>query len=57
MSDQIPLQTLGGRPLGPLGVCVAQMGGATNIGRFLDLLGPRGLDVRLAGLCDHAEEG
>ena len=33
------------------------MGGATNIGRFLDLLGPRGLDVRLAGLCDRAEEG
>lgn len=33
------------------------MGGATNIGRFLGLFGPRGLDVRLAGLCDAAEEG
>ena len=30
--------------------------GATNIGRFLDLLGPAGYDVRLAGLCDEAEE-
>ena len=33
------------------------IGGATNIGRFLDLLGPPGMDVRLAGLCDVAEEG
>jgi len=28
------------------------MGGATNIGHFLDTFGPRGLGVRLAGLCD-----
>jgi hypothetical protein len=33
------------------------MGGATNIRSFLDLFGPQGLDVRLAGLCDAAEEG
>jgi hypothetical protein len=33
------------------------MGGATNIGHFLDLFGPRGLRARLAGLCDQAEEG
>ena len=33
------------------------MGGATNISSFLDLFGPRGLDVRLAGLCDAGEEG
>jgi hypothetical protein len=32
------------------------MGGATNIGRFLDLYGPHGLDLRLAGLCDVGEE-
>ncbi len=32
------------------------MGGATSIGRFLQHFGPRGLDVRLAGLCDAAEE-
>jgi hypothetical protein len=33
------------------------MGGAQSIGRFLDLFGPHGLDVRLAGLCDAGEEG
>jgi hypothetical protein len=33
------------------------MGGATNIGSFLDRFGPRGVDVRLAGLCDAPEEG
>jgi len=31
--------------------------GAQAIGRFLDRFGPRGLDVRLAGLCDAGEEG
>jgi hypothetical protein len=33
------------------------MGGAQSIGRFLDLFGRGGFDVRLAGLCDAAEEG
>ena len=33
------------------------MGGARNIRRFLELFGPGGLDVRLAGLCDAGEEG
>ena len=32
------------------------MGGATTIGRFLERFGPHGSDVRLAGLCDVAEE-
>jgi hypothetical protein len=32
------------------------MGGATNIGHFVDLFGPRGLGLRLVGLCDEAEE-
>ena len=32
------------------------MGGARNIGRFLERFGPGGLDVRLAGLCDAGEE-
>ena len=32
------------------------MGGSKNIARFLDLFGPRGRDLRLAGLCDAAEE-
>jgi hypothetical protein len=33
------------------------MGGAQSIGRFLDVFGPQGLDARLGGLCDVAEEG
>jgi hypothetical protein len=33
------------------------MGGATNIGQFLDVFGPAGYDVRLRGLYDAAEEG
>ena len=33
------------------------MGGARNIRRFLELFGPRGLNLRLAGLCDAREEG
>jgi len=33
------------------------MGGAQAIGSFLELFGPQGLNVRLAGLCDAAEEG
>jgi len=31
------------------------MGGITNIGKFADALGPSGMNVRLAGLCDAAE--
>jgi hypothetical protein len=60
VSDRAALETLAerrGRTLGPRGISIVAMGGATNIGRFLALLGPRGLDARLAGLCDAAEEG
>ena len=32
------------------------MGGAQAIGAFLDRYGPRGLHVKLAGLCDAGEE-
>ena len=59
-SDRAALEALAerrGRVLGAQGVAVVPMGGATNIGQFLDLLGPRGLGVRLAGLCDAGEEG
>ena len=38
------------------GVSVAPMGGATNIGHFASALGPRGLGLRLAGLCDEGED-
>jgi hypothetical protein len=59
MSDQSALRTVAsrrGRDLPREGVFVVPMGGATNIGHFLDLFGPRGLGVRLAGLCDEGEE-
>ncbi|MFH8369478.1 TOPRIM nucleotidyl transferase/hydrolase domain-containing protein [Streptomyces sp. NPDC018031] len=44
-----------GRNLAAEGVCVLSMGGAMNIARFAALLGPPGLGLRLAGLCDEAE--
>jgi len=59
VSDQFALEALAerrGRDLDAEGVSVVPMGGATTIGRFLDLFGPQGLDVRLAGLCDAGEE-
>ncbi|MFC5910428.1 TOPRIM nucleotidyl transferase/hydrolase domain-containing protein [Streptacidiphilus monticola] len=58
-SDQVALETLAarqGRDLGAEGVAVVPMGGATNIGRFLDVCGPPGLGLALAGLCDVGEE-
>ena len=59
MSDRVALETLAerrGMALGAQGSSIVHLDGATNIGHFLDLFGPRGLDVRLAGLCDAAEE-
>ncbi|MGW6271492.1 TOPRIM nucleotidyl transferase/hydrolase domain-containing protein [Streptomyces sp. NPDC055060] len=44
-----------GRDLAAEGVCVVSMGGAMSIGRYTELLGPPGLDLRLAGLCDVGE--
>ncbi len=60
ISDQLAVEALAerrGRNLDAEGIAVVPIGGATTIGRFLDLLGPQGLDLRLAGLCDAAEEG
>jgi hypothetical protein len=59
VSDQRAVEALAtrqGRDLDSEGVAIIPIAGATNIGRFLDLLGPKGYDVRLAGLCDEAEE-
>jgi hypothetical protein len=59
ISDQRALETLAdrrGRNLDGEGISVVPMGGAQSIGRFLNLFGPQGLDVRLAGLCDAPEE-
>ncbi|MFI2608403.1 TOPRIM nucleotidyl transferase/hydrolase domain-containing protein [Kitasatospora sp. NPDC018619] len=46
-----------GRDLAAEGVCVVPMGGAMNVGRYVGLLGPQGLGLRLAGLCDEGEQG
>ena len=59
LSDQAAVETLAvrhGRDLPGEGVFVVPMGGATNIGHFLEAFGPRGRGVRLAGLCDAAAE-
>jgi hypothetical protein len=60
ISDQIALQALAerrGRDLAAEGSAVVPMGGASNIRHFLELFGPGGLNLRLAGLCDAREEG
>jgi hypothetical protein len=59
ISDRRALEALAarrGRALRADGVAVVAMGGAKNIGRFLERFGPRGSDVVLAGLYDVAEE-
>jgi hypothetical protein len=60
ISDRCALEALAkrrGRDLEAEGISIVPMGGAQAIGRFLDRFGPQGLNVRLAGLCDAAEEG
>ncbi len=59
VSDKLALEALArrrGRNLEAEAVSIVPMGGATNIRSFLERYGPHGLDVRLAGLCDAAEE-
>jgi hypothetical protein len=58
-SDLCALEALaarGGRDLYRERVSIVPMGGATNIGHFLDAFGPRGLGARRPGLCDAAAE-
>jgi hypothetical protein len=60
VSDQVALETIAerrGRDLAAEGVGVVPMGGARNIGRYLERYGPGGLGLELAGLCDADEEG
>ena len=60
LSDQCAVEALAerrGRDLHAERVSVVPIGGAQAIGKFLTLFGPQGLDVRLAGLYDAAEEG
>ncbi|HEY9064728.1 MAG TPA: ATP-dependent endonuclease [Burkholderiaceae bacterium] len=57
-SDQAALEALArrrGRDLKAEGIVVMPIGGATNVQRFAQALGPHGLGVQLAGLCDIAE--
>jgi hypothetical protein len=59
VSDAAAIETLaelGGRDLAGKKVCVVPMGGVTNVAKFLSVLGPQGLRMRLAGLCDAGEE-
>jgi hypothetical protein len=60
VSDQRALEALAlrrGRDLDSEGVWIVPMGGASTIGRFLELFGPQGLGVTVAGLCDAGEIG
>ena len=59
LSDKVALETLArrrGRDLDGEGIYIVAMGGATNIGQFLDVFGPEGNDIELAGLYDAGEE-
>ncbi|MFJ1708063.1 TOPRIM nucleotidyl transferase/hydrolase domain-containing protein [Kitasatospora sp. NPDC088346] len=60
LSDLAAVEALAvryGRDLPAEGVCAISMGGAMNIGRYAAVLGPPGLGLRLAGLCDEGEQG
>lgn len=57
-SDAAAVETLAhrrGLDLRAEGIGVVPIGGITNMRKFVDALGPRGLGLRLAGLCDAAE--
>jgi hypothetical protein len=59
VSDRHAVEALAqrqGRDLAAEGVAVVAMGGAQAIGRFLEVYGPRGQGLGLAGLCDVQEE-
>lgn len=59
VSDQVAVEALAERRhrnLAADGVAVVPIGGAQAIGRFLRAYGPQGLDLKLAGLYDAAEE-
>ncbi|NVN00138.1 ATP-dependent endonuclease [Arthrobacter sp. SDTb3-6] len=58
-SDSAAVEALAARKgvkLDAGGVATVPMGGATNIARYVELLGPGGLGLELAGLCDAGEE-
>ena len=56
ISDRLALEALArrrGRDLAAEGTSIVPMGGAQAVGSFLDIYGPHGFDVLLAGLCDE----
>lgn len=58
-SDQAAVEALARRRGGTLdaaGIVVLPIGGATNLARFAQALGPQGIHTRLAGLCDATEQ-
>jgi hypothetical protein len=60
ISDKLALEALAerrGRSLDAEGIAIVPIGGSKNIGSFLELFGPQGFDLGLAGLCDVGEEG
>ena len=59
VSDQVALETLAvrrGRDLAAEGASVVSIGGAHALGKVLAMIRASGREVRLAGLCDAAEE-
>jgi hypothetical protein len=59
-SDQAAVDTLARRHgwnLRAEGILTLPIGGVTNLGAFIKVLGTARLELRLAGLCDAAEEG
>jgi hypothetical protein len=59
ISDQRALEALAARRARDLDaecIAIVPMGGAQNLGSFLERFGPQGMDARLAGLCDVAQE-
>lgn len=59
ISDQMALESIAerqGRNLDAEGVTIVPMGGVTAITPFLQLYGPPGFALRVAGLCDANEE-
>jgi Overcoming lysogenization defect protein-like, TOPRIM domain len=60
VSDKLAVEAVAerrGRDLEAEGVGIVAMGGSKNIRRFLEEFGPHGLDMRVGGLYDEAEEG
>jgi len=60
LSDRLAVEALAARrglDLEAERIAVVPIGGAQAIGNVLAEYGPKGLDARLAGLCDAAEEG